>query len=422
MSKIKDLKAVEILDSRGNPTVQATVFLDDGSVGISSVPSGISTSKYEAVELRDGDPKRFGGMGVLRAVANVNEKIKPAVLGLDALDQKNIDRTLVTLDGTPAKSNLGSNSILAVSQAACKAAAVSRGVSLYQHINILAQTFDIASSIEKMPTPALNLINGGKHGGGFLDFQEFLVFSPTSKKYHESLELGIATYKTLKLILTLKNAIHTVGDEGGFAPNIYSNQDAIELLNQAAKEQNLRLGYDIFFGLDCAASNFKKGGQYQIQDRAIPFSPDELVNFYADLNTQYKLLMLEDPFSEDDWDAWVRVRERLGNSMMIVGDDLLATNTERLKLAISKNAITGVVVKPNQVGTLTETFWFIGSAKKAGLAIIVSQRSGETNDTFIADFGVGVNADYVKFGAPARGERVAKYNRLLEIESELFKV
>lgn len=421
MSKIKEIHAQEILDSRGNPTIQTTVTLADGSVGTSSIPSGASVGKYEAVELRDNDPARYGGLGVLQAVDKVNKEIGPKILGLEASEQRSIDHLMVTLDGTPNKATLGANSILSVSQATCSAAANSTKVALYSYINNLAQTFSLPSSIEKMPTPCFNILNGGKHGAGNLDLQEFMVIPPTSKNYHQGLELGVNTYNVLKSILISRNAIHSLGDEGGFAPNLYTNLDALEILKEAIEGQKLRLGYDIFLGLDCAAENFKQGTGYQIKDRPAPFSTAELVNYYLELNNQYRLLFIEDPFGEDDWDGWIKLREVLESSLTVVGDDLIATNVERLNLAIEKKAITGVIVKPNQIGTVTETLWLIENAKKAGLVVIVSHRSGETNDTFIADLAVAVSADYVKFGAPARGERVAKYNRLLEIESELFK-
>lgn len=421
MAKIKAVHAQEILDSRGNPTIQTSIGLEDGSIGISGVPSGLSIGKYEAVELRDNDPTRFGGLGVLKAVEAVNEKIALKILNLEASEQRAIDHLMVTLDGTENKSNLGANSILSVSQAICRAAANSAKVPLFRYLNSLAQTFSLPSSIEKMPTPCFNILNGGKHGEGNLDFQEFMVIPPTAKNYHQGLELGVNTYNVLRNILISRNAIHSVGDEGGFTPNLSTNLDALEILKEAIEEQKLRLGYDIFLGLDCAASNFRKGNNYQIRDRTTPFSTAELLTYYLDLNNQYRLLLLEDPFSEDDWDGWIKLRESLGNSLIIVGDDLIATNAKRLALAVEKKAITGVLVKPNQIGTVTETLWLIENAKKAGLVIIVSHRSGETNDTFVADMAVATSSDYVKFGAPARGERVAKYNRLLEIESELFK-
>lgn len=422
MSKIKSVYAVEILDSRGNPTIQAIVELEDGSIGISSIPSGVSVGKYEAVELRDNDPKRFGGLGVLKAVDNVNKKIAPKIIGLEASEQREIDKTIVAIDPTPNKANLGANAILSVSQAVCKAAALSAKIPLYRYINNLGKVFSLPATTEKMPTPCFNILNGGKHGAGNLDFQEFMVIPPTSKNYHEALELGVNAYNGLKKILVYRNAIHSVGDEGGFAPNLYTNKDGLEILKETVDSLNLRLGYDVFFGLDCAASVFKKGNNYQIKDKASPFSRDELINYYVELNSQYKLLLIEDPFGEDDLDGWIELNQKVGGAMIIVGDDLIATNPARLKLAIDKKAATAILVKPNQIGTVSETLWIIENAKKANFIIVVSHRSGETNDTFIADLACGVTADYVKFGAPARGERVAKYNRLLEIENELFKV
>lgn len=422
MSKIKKIHASEILDSRGNPTIETSVELEDGSSGVTSIPSGASVGKYEAVELRDNDPKRYNGLGVLKAVDNVNGKIAPKLIGIEASGQREIDRTLVMMDQTANKATLGANSILSVSQAVCKAAAQSSKLPLYQYINNLGQTFELPKTIEKMPTPCFNILNGGKHGAGNLDFQEFMVIPPTSKNYHEGLELGVNAYNSLKNILIYRNAVHSLGDEGGFAPNLYTNIDALEILREATNNLNLRLGYDVFFGLDCAASYFKKGNNYEIKDKATPFTTGELVDYYIDLNSQYKLLMIEDPFGEDDLDGWVALNQKLSSSVIIVGDDLIATNAARLKLVVEKHAATGVLVKPNQIGSVSETLWIIENAKKAGFIVQVSHRSGETNDTFIADLAVGTCADYVKFGAPARGERVAKYNRLLEIESELFKV
>ncbi len=420
MAKIKSIKAQEILDSRGNPTIQTQVILDDGAIGISSVPSGLSVGKYEAVELRDKDMGRFGGLGVLKATANVNDKISPKLVGMEAGDQRNIDHTMVTLDGTSNKASLGANSILSVSQAVCKAAAFSQKMSLYRYINNLGKAFNLPTSIEKMPTPTFNILNGGRHGAGNLDIQEFMVIPPTSKSYHEGLELGVAVYNALRQVLINKNAIHSLGDEGGFAPNLFNNVDALEILREAILKLNIRLGYDIFLGLDSAANNFMSGNSYKLKDRPTPFSTAELVNYYKELNNQYKLLLLEDPFGEDDWDGWIKLSQELENLVVIVGDDLIATNPERLKLAVSKKAVTGVLVKPNQIGTVTEVLWLVEQAKKNNITTIVSHRSGETNDTFIADLAIAVAADYVKFGAPARGERVAKYNRLLEIERELF--
>ncbi len=420
MAKIKEITAREILDSRGDPTIETTVILDDNSVGISSVPAGLSVGKYEAAELRDNDLTRFNGKGVLKALKNIKEKITPKILGLEAQNQKLIDKTMVDLDGTANKSALGANSILSVSQATCKAAAASNKISLFRYINELVKA-DLPRTVEKMPTPCFNILNGGRHGGGNLDFQEFLVILPTAKNYHQGLELGMNLYNALRDILTNRGAIHTLGDEGGFAPNLFSNLDALEILNEAVKNLNLRLGYDVFFGIDAAAANFKSGNKYQIKDKPNALSKEELINYYINLNNQYRLLLLEDPFEEDDWESWIFLRENLGASVVIVGDDLVSTNAQRLALCLEKKALNCVIVKPNQIGTVSEALWFTENAQKANLTTIVSHRSGETNDTFIADFAVGVAANYVKFGAPARGERVAKYNRLLEIEREILK-
>lgn len=421
MPNIKHITATEILDSRGNPTLETTVVLEDGTTGISSVPSGSSIGKFEAVELRDGDSKRHRGKGVLKAVSNVNDVIAPKIIGLEASEQKIIDKTLITLDGTPNKSKLGANALLCVSQAVCKAAAISTKMPLYRYINSLAQSFELPTSIEKMPTCVFNLINGGKHADNNLDIQEFFIIPPTSTSYKQGLELGVNVYNTLRDILTYKNVAHSLGDEGGFAPNFGTNLDALEILKEATDKLNIRIGYDAFLGIDAASQHFKTNGSYKLKDRQQPYTTSELINYFLVLNEQYKLLLLEDPMGEDDWEGWSELNNKLGGSVIIVGDDLVCTNPARLKLAVEKKAVTGVVIKPNQIGTITETLNVIDQAKKAGFVVVVSHRSGETNDTFIADFAVGVASDYVKFGAPARGERVAKYNRLLEIEHELVK-
>lgn len=418
MSKIKSLKASEILDSRGNPTVQTVVTLEDGSAGTASVPSGASLGKYEAVELRDGDRSRFGGLGVLKAVANVNQVIGPKLVGFEATSQGEIDKLMIDLDGTTDKSKLGSNSILSASLAVACAAATSGKMPLYRYLNVLFGQ-SLPTSIEKMPTPTFNIINGGKHGAGNLDFQEFHVVPATTKPYLEALRIGEEIYQTLKKVLTYRNAIHSVGDEGGFAPNLFTNLDALEAILESIKMTSHSFNRDVFLGLDVAATHFKIADGYQIKDRPIPLSSSEFVEYLQDLNNQYHILLLEDPLEEDDWEGWVTLTRALGPGTLVVGDDLLATNKERLNQAIREKACTAVLVKPNQAGTLTETLEVIKLARKGGLKIVISHRSGETNDTFIADLAVSVAAEYVKFGAPARGERVAKYNRLLEIEAEL---
>lgn len=419
MTSIKSIKAREILDSRGNPTIETTVILNDGTDGTASVPSGASLGKYEAVELRDGDPARYGGLGVLKAVANVNQIIGPKLLGMDPAQQTKIDELLCHLDGTKNKAGLGANSLLSISLAAAKAAANSAKIPLYRYLSDLCQN-ELPASINKMPTPTFNLINGGKHGAGNLDFQEFHVVPSTNKSYHEALQMGEEVYQSVKETLISYNAIHSVGDEGGFAPDLSTNLDALEILSTAINQTRYVFGRDIFLGLDVAASHFYKQGLYKIKDRPVSFSADEFIEYFKNLNKEYRLLILEDPFDEDNWRDWIRITAMMDKETLIVGDDLLATNLERLKEAIKLRACSAVLVKPNQVGTLTETFKVIKLARENMLKIIVSHRSGETNDTFIADLAVAVRAEYVKFGAPARGERVAKYNRLLEIEAELL--
>lgn len=416
MSKIKTIKAREILDSRGNPTVETTVVLDDGSKTEGSVPSGASLGKYEAVELRDNDPKRYKGMGVLTAVNNVNQIIAPKLKGMDTSEQIKIDKLLIELDGTANKSKLGANAILSVSQAILEVAALSKKLPTYKYVASL-YGFRLP---QKLPAPTFNLINGGKHGAGNLEFQEFHIIPSTAKSYSESLRIAEEIYQTLEDVLKKHGAIHSVGDEGGYAPNLFSNADALELLMEAINRAGYIFNKDVFLGLDVAAGFFYKGGKYQIKDRTMPMETENLVNFYKELNQQYPLFALEDGFYEDDWDGWIRITQQLPETI-IVGDDLLATNKHRVEEAIKKKACNAILVKPNQIGTISETAYVAMKAREAGWKIIVSHRSGETNDDFIADFAVGVNADFTKFGAPARGERVAKYNRLLAIEEEMTK-
>lgn len=419
MAKVAKVQAREILDSRGVPTIETLVMLDDGSYGLSAAPSGVSVGKYEAVELRDKDPKRFGGLGVLTAVNNVNTIIAKELVGKEATDQRTIDISLVKLDGTPNKAKLGGNAILSVSQAVCKAAAFSLKLPLYVYIAKHAGAYRLPSEIKKIPTPALNILNGGKHGAGNLDFQEFMVVPSTNKPFPEALHIGVMAYNSLRDVLIYRNAIHSVGDEGGYAPNLFTNAEAFEVIVESVKAINVRLGYDVFFGLDAAAATFKKPGGYQIKDRPEPFSTTDMVNYYKNLTSQYQLILLEDPFDQEDWQGFTTLSAELSDRLLIVGDDLISTNKERLQKAISQNAINSVLIKPNQAGTVSEILEIIAMARGANLKVIMSHRSGETNDTFVADLAVGVSSDYVKFGAPARGERVAKYNRLLEIASQL---
>lgn len=416
MAKIKTIKAREILDSRGNPTVETTVTLDDGSQAVTSIPSGASLGKYEAVELRDNDPKRYKGKGVLKAVDNVNNLIAPKLIGMKATDQIKIDKFLIELDGTHNKSNLGANAILSVSQALVETAAVSQKLPTYQYVASL-YGFKLE---KKLPAPTFNLINGGKHGAGNLDFQEFHIVPSTINPYKTALRIAEEIYQTLEEVLDKYGAIHSVGDEGGYAPDLFSNADALELLMEAIKKSGHGFNREVFLGLDVAAGHFFRNGKYKIKDRTGPMTTDDLVNFYKELNKQYPLFSLEDGFYEDDWDGWVKISRQLPDTI-IIGDDLLATNKFRIKEAIKKEACNAVLVKPNQIGTISETVYVTMTAREAGWKVIVSHRSGETNEDFIADFAVGIGADFTKFGAPARGERVAKYNRLLAIEEEIEK-
>jgi len=414
-NKIKLIKAREILDSRGNPTLETRIELEDGSVGVASVPSGASVGKYEALELRDEDPHRYNGLGVLKAVNNVNNIIAPKLIGLQADHQLEVDRTLLSLDGTANKTKLGANSLLSVSQGVCEAAAASEKVPNFEHVSHL---YGLKKEKWLMPIPIFNLINGGKHGAGNLDFQEFHLIPSPQKTYSDGLKVGEEIYQGVKKVLVRNGAIHSVGDEGGFAPDLFTNSDALEVLAQAVTESGYELRKDVALGLDAAAGSFYKDGRYQIRDRSTPMDANELIEFYKDLINQYPLLSLEDPIFEDDWRGWQKVMKALPG-VLIVGDDLLATNKRRVEEAIKLQACSAILVKPNQIGTIAETIEVIKIARKANWKIIVSHRSGETEDDFIADFAVGVGADYVKFGAPARGERVAKYNRLLDIESQL---
>lgn len=418
MLSIKNITASEILDSRGNPTIETKVILQDGRMAQAAIPSGASTGKYEAFELRDQDPERYNGMGVLKAVNNVNQIIAPKLAGLDIVQQGKIDALMLELDHTPNKSNLGANAILSVSIAVCKAAALATNVNLFQYISELMQN-KLPVTPAHMPTPIFNIINGGKHGNGNLDIQEFHVIPATTKLYHEALQIGDEIYFKLKNILSQKNSSHSIGDEGGFTPNLNSNSDALELIMEAIKDTKYRFGFDIFLGLDIAATNLKKEDSYSVKERPVPMLTDEFIEYLRELHTNYGLLLLEDPLAEDDWAGWQKITESLGKEILIVGDDLLVTNPERLNKAINEKACSAILIKPNQIGTLSETFNVIKTAQNAKFKIVVSHRSGETNDTFIADLAAGVNADYIKFGAPARGERIAKYNRLLEIEKEL---
>jgi len=412
MPVIKQLFANQILDSRGIPTVQATLVLDSGHGFTSAVPSGTSTGKYEAVELRDNDDTRYFGMEVTKAVNNVNTVIAPKVLGMDPTRQTQIDQALINLDGTANKSRLGANAILSVSQVVCKAGAAVYNLHLFDY---LTRKYTLRDTPNRMPAPIFNVINGGKHGAGNLDFQEFHIIPTTTKSYPEALRMGVEIYHSLERVLIQRNASHSVGIEGGFAPLLYTNKDALELITEAIRRANYTFGKDVFLGLDVAANHFFVDNKYQIKDESEPLTSQQLLEFYKDLNESIHLFSIEDPFTEDDWKPWQDITTDIGHSTLIVGDDLLATNKERLNKAVSQKACNTILVKPNQIGTISETVEVIKLAKDSNLEVIASHRSGDTTDTFMADFAFGTGCGYIKFGAPSRGERVVKYNRLLEI-------
>jgi len=411
MSTIESVKAREILDSRGNPTLEVKVGLVDGITGWAAVPSGASTGKYEAVELRDGDKSRFNGLGVLKAVANVNQQIAPAIIGMPATDQAAIDHKLIELDGTANKSRLGANAILGTSLAVAHAAANRLDIPLYRYLGKVA-TYTL-------PVPMLNILNGGKHAAGSTDFQEFMVVPVGAGNFGHALQMSTEVYHSLKRVLKDKGLATNVGDEGGFAPPLPSNKQAIEAVLAAIEKAGYKPGKDCFIALDPAASEFYKDGKYILTKEGASFSSQEMVDYYIKWASSYPLISIEDGMAEDDWDGWQLLTQKLGNKIQIVGDDLYATNISRLNQGIKLKASNSILIKPNQIGTLTETMAAIQRAQQVGWTAIVSHRSGETEDTTIADLAVGLNTGLIKAGAPCRSERVAKYNRLLKIEDEL---
>ena len=411
MSFIEEIAAREILDSRGNPTVEVEVLLADGAVGRAAVPSGASTGVHEAVELRDGDDARYGGKGVLQAVDNVNDLIADELWGFDALDQVGLDEYLIELDGTPNKGKLGANAILGVSLATAKAAAVSSDLPLYRYIGgVSAQT---------LPVPMMNILNGGKHATDGPDLQEFMAMPVGAPSFAEALRWGAETYHALKKVLKAKGYNTGVGDEGGFAPALKSNEEAVELIVEAVQRAGYEPGKDIFVALDPAASEVYEDGKYVLKKEGRTLTGEQMVDFYEDWVEKYPIISIEDGLHEDDWDTWVLMQERLGHRLQIVGDDLLVTNVERLERGIELGAANSILIKLNQIGTLTETLAAIEMAKRAGWTAVVSHRSGETEDTTIADLVVATNAGQIKTGAPCRSDRVAKFNQLLRIEEAL---
>ncbi|WAS04438.1 phosphopyruvate hydratase [Gloeomargaritales cyanobacterium VI4D9] len=406
---IDSIRAWEVLDSRGRPTLAVQVDLADGDVGMAMVPSGASTGTFEAHELRDGDPQRYGGAGVLKAVANVMETIEPELLDLDATDQQAIDQALIDLDGTPNKSNLGANAILGVSMAVAKAAARALGLPLYRYLG------GPMSSV--LPVPMMNVLNGGVHADNNVDIQEFMIVPVGASSFREALRWGAEVFATLKKVLKEKKLSTSVGDEGGFAPNLGSNREALDLLLQAIETAGYKPGEQIAFALDVAASEFYQNGQYTYDGQA--HTPQELITYLAELAQSYPIVSIEDGLAEDDWDHWQIHTQNLGQNIQLVGDDLFVTNRVRLQKGIDLGVANAILIKLNQIGTVTETLQTINLATRRGYRSVISHRSGETEDTTIADLAVATNAGQIKTGSLCRSERVAKYNRLLEIENEL---
>ncbi|MGA8848372.1 MAG: phosphopyruvate hydratase [Dehalococcoidia bacterium] len=413
MASIKSIKAREILDSRGNPTIEAEVVLVDGTAGVASVPSGASTGKYEAVELRDGNKRRYGGLGVLKAIQHVNNEIASTIVGMSALEQAAIDQRLIELDGTTNKARLGANAILATSLAVAKAGANSRGVPLYRYLG--------GARAKQLPVPMLNILNGGKHAWNSVDFQEFMIVPMGAANFHKAMQISSEVYHSLRKVLEDKGLSTNVGDEGGFAPKLRSNKKALELILAAIDRAGYRAGEDLLIALDPAASTFYQNRKYLLSQEDITLSSTEMIDYYVKLVSDYPVISIEDGLAEDDWAGWSLLTDQLGKQIQIVGDDLYATKMKRLEKGIAQKASNSILIKPNQIGTLSETLAVIKRARQAGWTTIISHRSGETEDTTIADLAVASIAGFIKAGAPCRSERLAKYNRLLRIEEELGK-
>lgn len=415
MSNIVDIKAFEVLDSRGNPTVSAEVILECGAVGTACAPSGASTGSREALELRDGDKSRYLGKGVLIAVGHINDTIKPLLLGMNALEQRALDDAMIKADGTDNKAKFGANAILAVSLAAAKAAAISKGVPLYSHIADLNGT----SGKYTMPVPMMNIINGGEHADNNVDIQEFMVQPVKATSFAQALQMGAEVFHSLKKVLSEKGLNTAVGDEGGFAPNLSSNEEALKVIAVAVEKAGYKLGEDLTLALDCAASEFYRDGKYHFASEGKSFTSEEFSDYLGDLAAKYPILSIEDGLDEGDWDGWAYLTQQSGDKFQLVGDDLFVTNTSILKEGIDKNIANSILIKFNQIGTLSETLDAIKMAQDAGYTAVISHRSGETEDTTIADLAVATAAGQIKTGSLCRSDRVAKYNRLLRIEAEL---
>ncbi|MCW8127809.1 phosphopyruvate hydratase [Microbulbifer halophilus] len=415
MSKIVAVKAYEVLDSRGNPTVEADVILEDGSVGSACAPSGASTGSREALELRDGDKSRYLGKGVLKAVENINTTIADLLKGMDATDQRALDKAMIDADGTENKSKLGANAILAVSLAAAKAAAASKKVPLYRHI---AEVNGTAGEYS-MPVPMMNILNGGEHADNNVDIQEFMIQPVKAGSFTEALRQGAEIFHSLKKVLSAQGLNTAVGDEGGFAPDLPSNEGALKVIAEAVEKAGYKLGEDVTLALDCASSEFYKDGKYDLSGEGKQFDSAGFADYLADLSANYPILSIEDGMDESDWDGWKVLTDKIGDKVQLVGDDLFVTNTRILKEGIDKGVGNSILIKFNQIGSLTETLDAIKMAKDAGYTAVISHRSGETEDTTIADLAVATAAGQIKTGSLSRSDRVAKYNRLLRIEAEL---
>ena len=414
MSIIEDILAREVLDSRGNPTVEVDVYLTGGAMGRAIVPSGASTGVHEALELRDEDPERYGGKGVLTAVGHVNEEIAAQLIGWDALDQQGIDQFLIELDATPNKSRLGANAILGVSLALARAAASYLDIPLYRYLGGVAAA--------TLPVPMMNILNGGKHAEDSTDLQEFMVMPVGAPSFHEALRWGTETYHSLKKVLKARGYSTGLGDEGGFAPSLGSNEEAIEVILEAIEGAGYEPGVDLFLALDPAASEFYEDGYYDLRKEGKRLKGEEMVDFYLTWIEKYPIISIEDGLAEDDWESWKLFEEEAGDRVQLVGDDLFVTSVERLQRGIEEQAANSILIKLNQIGTLSEAMAAVEMAKKAGWTTVISHRSGESEDTTIADLAVALNAGQIKTGAPCRSDRVAKYNQLLRIEEELEEV
>lgn len=411
MSAIVDIIGREILDSRGNPTVECDVLLESGVMGRAAVPSGASTGSREAIELRDGDAGRYLGKGVLKAVEHINTEISEAIMGLDAAEQAFLDKTLIELDGTDNKSRLGANAMLAVSMAVAKAAAEEAGLPLYRYFG--------GSGAMQMPVPMMNIVNGGAHANNSLDIQEFMIVPVGAQSFREALRCGAEVFHALKKLLADKGMSTSVGDEGGFAPNFASNEECLNTIQQAIEKAGYRIGDDVLLALDCAASEFYKDGKYHLSGEGLQLSSAEFTDYLAHLADKFPIVSIEDGMAEGDWDGWKLLTDKLARKVQLVGDDLFVTNTQILKEGIDKGIANSILIKINQIGTLTETFAAIEMAKRAGYTAVISHRSGETEDATIADIAVGTNAGQIKTGSLSRTDRIAKYNQLLRIEEDL---